>query len=235
MDTRNRIAVLAAAYAVSMAAGAQAGFETDPALGTYANIYTTLNTVHSAAAGKAEMVIRVMSAASLQPLPDLAIALRGTSTQDALTLSPDGFLAVPLSEKYLADRAVFVTNKKGLLRVEDYFVPVLPQATLTYADIAASIAAGRRASSAVLPWYLRAFTGDMQAIQFCYPAQGRRILIDAGAGAGADAGATRPAAIAQKNPLSKQVVYCAAFTARETAAAPATRITPPPGWVALFH
>lgn len=232
MDIGKRIAVLAV-YVAGMAAGAQAGFETDPALGTYADLYTTLNTVHNVAAGKADMVMRVLSAASLQPLPDLEIALRGASSQEVLTLSPDGFLAVPLSAKYLADHAVFVTNKKGLLRVENYFVPVLPQATLTYADIAASIGAGQRASSAVLPWYLRAFmgtiTGTMQEIQFCYPDKGQRIAIDAGANA------NRPAAIAQKNPLSKQVVYCAAFTARETAAAPSTRITPPPGWVALFH
>lgn len=229
MDIRYRIVVLAAAYASSVAAAAQVAFEPDPVLGTYATIYDTLNTVHGAAAGRADMVVRVLSAASLQPLPDLAIALRGARSQEALTLSPDGFLTVPLSETYLADQAVFVTNKKGLLRVENYFVPVLPQATLTYADIAASIGAGQRASSAVLPWYARAFTGTMHEIQFCYPDKGQRIAI------AADVITTRPAAIAQKNPLSKQVVYCATFTARETAAAPATRITPPPGWVALFH
>lgn len=233
MNIRTRIALLAAAYAVSMAAGAQAGFAPDPALGTYADIYTTMNTVRSAGAGKADFVIRVLSAASLQPLPDLEIALRGATVQDKLTLKPDGFLTVPLNEKYLADNAVFVTNKdKGLLRVENYFVPVLPSENLTYADIAASITAGQRVSVEVLPWYMRAFTDTTSEIQFCYPDKGQRIAI---ANAAGDI-AVRTAAIAQKNPLSKQVVYCAAFNARETAAAPATRVTPPPpGWVALFH
>lgn len=230
MKTKNRMRMLlVAAFAAGIPASAQAP-QHDASLGAYANLYSTLTAVRTISGGKADMVVRVLSAASLQPLPDLDIALQGATLHARLALSPDGFLTVPLDERYLADKTVFVTNQApGALRVENHFVPVLPPTQLTYGDIAASITGIQRASVAVLPWYARAVTGTVHEIQFCYPDNQHTVAI------GDRAGHTRAAAIAQKNALNKKVVYCAGFSDRETAAAGQTAVIPQAGWIALFH
>jgi hypothetical protein len=199
----------------------------DPAIAPYKDFYGVLSGLRKVTDGKVELVVRILSKASSQPVPGLEITLQGDRISEPLTLSPAGFLSVPVSETYLADNAVFLTNqKKGSLTVEMHLVPVLPKNSLTYGDINASIATGRRALAEILPWYIRLFVGKLNEIKLCYPDSKREIATANGA--------PRLADREEKNPLDKQPVYCAAFTEKETAAAKDTAILAPPGWVALY-
>jgi hypothetical protein len=201
----------------------------DPAIAPYADAYRMLGTVREASGGKVDLLIRLLSATSLQPIPDLELSLRGETISEKLRLSPDGFLEVPLDKRYLDDRAEILTNKKkGSVRVEFYFVPKLPQEGITYGDMAASIGAAKRAVKEIVPWYLRMLGSSIDKVRLCYPDEGRQIGLSRGESA------TRPASSAQKSMLTKETVYCAAFDAREVASAQDTIVTAPLGWVALF-
>lgn len=201
----------------------------DPAMAPYPDAYKMLSTVRGVSGGRVDLVIRLLSAKSLQPIPDLELFLRGETISEKLTLSPDGFLDVPLEKRYLDDKAEFLTNKKkGSVRVELYFVPKLPQEGITYGDMAASIGAAKRAVKEILPWYLRLFGSSIDKVRLCYPDKGREI------GLSNSQPATRPASSEQKSMLTKATVYCAAFGAGEVATAQDTVVTAPPGWVALF-
>lgn len=200
----------------------------DPAIAPYAEAYDMLTRVRAASRGKADMVIRVLSEKTLQPMPDLELSLTGATISEKLSLSPEGFLDVPLDRRYLDDKAEFVTNqKKGEVRAEFYFVPLLPGGTLTYGDMEASIAAAGRAVKQTIPWYIRLFAGGIDTVRLCYPDATRTIALSDGT--------VRPASNEQKNMLSKETMYCASFGMREVAAAKGTGVTAPPGWVALFN
>jgi len=201
----------------------------DPAMAPYADAYKMLQTVRKTSGGTVDMVIRLLSAKSLQPIPDLEIFLQGETILKKLTLSPDGFLDVPMEEHYLDDKAEFLTNKKkGSVRVEFYFVPKLPQERMTYGDMLVSIIAAKRAIKEILPWYLRLLGSSIEEIHLCYPDKGRKIGLSNGEPA------TRSASREQKSMLTKEIVYCAAFGAHEVSTAQDTVVTAPPGWVALF-
>jgi hypothetical protein len=200
----------------------------DPAIAPYKDVYGMLAGLRKVTDGKVELVIRILSKASGQPVPGLEITLQGDRISEPLTLSPEGFLSVPVSESYVADNAVFLTNqKKGSLNVEMHLVPVLPKTNLTYGDINASIATGRRALAEILPWYIRLFVGKLNQIKLCYPDSKQEITIANGA-------SPRLADREDKNSLDKRPVYCAAFSEKETATAKDTAILAPPGWVALY-
>jgi hypothetical protein len=128
--------------------------ERDPAIAPYADAYRMLNTVREASGGKVDLLIRLLSATSLQPIPDLELSLRGETISEKLTLSPDGFLDLPLDNRYLDDKAEILTNKKkGSVRVEFYFVPKLPQEGITYGDMALDRCSqtGGQGNSALVP------------------------------------------------------------------------------------
>lgn len=189
-----------------------------------------LTKIQKVSNGNMDMAIRIVSAQSMQPMPGLEISLQGDSNFEKLTLSPQGFLSVPLSPERLADKAVFLTNKKkGSIKVEYFFVPILPKEQLRYADIAASIAAAKRARAEVVPWYMRMLVPAIQEMRICYPNNKQVITIANGTAL------TRPATAEQKSMLTKETVYCAAFNGQETEAAKNSLVTLPPGGTPLFN
>lgn len=200
----------------------------DPAMMPYADAYDMLTRVHKLGEGRIDFLIRVLSAKSPQPLPDLEVALQGTTIFEKLALTDDGYLTVPLDAKYVADKADFVTNKKkGSIAAQMWLVPVLPHEGMTYADMAASLAAGKRALGELMPWYMRILFGRLHDVQLCYPDATQQVALGSGP--------SRAATQEWKNPLNGKMVYCAVFSTRETEAAPQTTITAPPGYVALFR
>ena len=202
----------------------------DPEIMPYEKAYDMLSRVRKVSDGKMDMVIRVLSAQTLKPIPDLEISLQGEQSFEKLALSPEGFLTIPLKTEALADKAVFLTNKKkGSLRVEYFFVPKLPKENLRYGDIAASIAAAKRVRAEVLPWYLRAILPAISEVRICFP-DNKQVVIISNAET-----VSRPALIEQKNMLTKETVYCGHFTDDETGAAKDSVVTPAPGWTPLFY
>lgn len=202
----------------------------DPVMLPYEKAFDTLTRINKVSDGKMDMLIRVVSAQTNQPLPDLEVGLQGNVNQEKLTLSPDGFLTVPLSQSRLDDKAVFVTNKKkGSLKVEYFFVPKLPKDSFRFGDIAASIAAANRAREEVMPWYLRLLSPSIKEVLICYPNDKNEISVFNGAAA------ERPAVDEQRSSLVKSIVYCARFNEDETVAARNSVVTPAPGWKALFN
>lgn len=201
----------------------------NPDLAPYKEFYDVMSKVRRAGGGKVDLLSRVVSKQSGKPLSDLEITLQGDTVSEKLALAPDGYVTVPVNDAYLADHAVFLTNKKqGTLNAEMHLVPALPKANLTYGDIADSIAAGKRTLAELVPWYLRLFAGSVDRVKLCYPDDKREIAI-------AGAAATRPAAERQTSVLTRETVYCAAFTGKETQAARNTALAPPAGWVAVFN
>jgi hypothetical protein len=203
----------------------------NPDIAPYKDFYDVMAKVRKAGGGKVDLLPRVVSKQSGQPVPDLEVTLRGDTTSEKVALAPDGFVTISFDERYLADHAEFLTNKRqGTLNAEIHLVPALPKTNLTYGDIAASIAAVRQTLATMIPWYLRLFSGRVNEVKLCYPDNGRVIAI----ADGSSSSNTRPAAKEQQSPLTKETVYCAAFTDKETQAARDTPVAPPPGWVALF-
>lgn len=202
----------------------------DPALMPYEKAYDFLTRLRKIGDGRVDMAIRVLSARTLQPVPGLEIFLKGEKTHRPLALSPEGFLTMVLDPAYLQDKAAILTNKpKGSIVVEYYFVPTLPADALRYGDIAASIAAGKRAFREAIPWYVRPFVGTVSQVMLCYPDKDRQVAISHGDTV------IRPASSGQKNVLSKTNVHCAVFTEDETRKAPETLVTASPGYTALFR
>ena len=200
----------------------------DPAMLPYADAYRMLSRVEHVGEGRVGFAIRVVSAQTGQPLPDLAIALQGENTFDKLALDDRGFVTVPLDRRYVDDKAEFVSNKKkGSIKAHMTILPLLPRENLTYADLAATFAAGKRAVAELVPWYLRLFVGRIHAVRLCYP--------DAAQQVGIGGGPSRPANRESKNSLDGKTVYCAEFDEDEVQAAPRTTVAPAPGYVALFR
>lgn len=202
----------------------------DPAMMPYEMVYSMLTKVGQASQGKVDMVVKVVSAKTMQPMPDLEVALRGEKEFEQLPLTADGFLTVPLSQARVDDKAVFLTNKKkGSLKVEFFFVPRLPAQQLRLGDIADSIAAARQARTHLVPWYLRPFFPSISEIKLCYPDDKQHVTV------AANAPVTRPANVEQKSYITREPVFCASFTSAEASAARDTLITLPAGFSALFH
>lgn len=202
----------------------------DPAMLPYQTAFDMLTRIDKVSNGKVNMLVRVTSAQNGRPVPDLEVTLQGSTNTEKLALSPNGLLAIPLSQGRLDDKAVFLTNKKkGSLKVEYFLVPELAAGSFSFDDVAASMSAARRAHKEILPWYLRLFIPAIKEVRICYPDNGKEIMI---AGAGAT---TRPATVEQKSIVTKETVYCAAMNEDETTAAPRTVVTPAPGWTALFN
>lgn len=202
----------------------------DPAMLPYETAFDMLTKIDKVSNGNMEMVIRVTSAHTGRPMPDLEVTLQGNTNTEMLALSPNGLLTVPLSRTRLDDKAVFLTNKKkGSLKVEYFFVPRLAAESFNFGDVAASIAAAQRARKEVVPWYLRLFIPAVKEVRFCYPGNREAITIT-----GAST-TTRPATAEQESMLTKETVYCAAVNEDEAAAAPRSIVTPAAGWTALFN
>ncbi|MES3022018.1 MAG: hypothetical protein V4857_10590 [Pseudomonadota bacterium] len=202
----------------------------DPAMMPYEKAFDMLTKIAKVGDGKMTLAIRVVSAQTMRPIPDLEISLQGESSFEKLTLAPEGFLSIPLRQELLADKAVFMTNKKkGAVRAEYFFVPKLPREQLRYGDIAASIIAAKRAHAEFVPWYVRLLVPAIQEVRICYPDAKQAITITNGTAV------TRLAQTQQESMLTKETVYCAAFDGAETAAAKESVVTLPPGWTPLFN
>lgn len=202
----------------------------DPAMMSYEKAHELLTKVEQAGKGKMTMLVRLLSKQSMRPMPDLEVALRGENNDERLTVTPEGFLTVPLSQERVADKAFFVTNKKkGSVKAEFFFVPRLPAGQIRFGDMADSLAAARQARVHVVPWYVRPFFRPSDEVRLCYPDKGQHVTVT-----GTEA-PTRPASTQIDSYLTKTTVYCAAFTGAETAAARDIVVTPAPGWIALFN
>ncbi|QYF92052.1 hypothetical protein KY495_14880 [Massilia sp. PAMC28688] len=202
----------------------------DPAMLPYEAIYSMLSKVAQVSDGKVDMAIKVVSAKTMQPMPDLEVALQGDKDFEKLPSTPDGFLTVPLSQARVDDKAVFLTNKKkGSLKVEFFFVPRLPAGPLRLGDIADSIAAVRQSRKLVVPWYLRPFFPSISEVRLCYPDGKQHVTIADGTPV------VRRADIEQKSYITREQMFCASFNIAEASAARDKLITLPQGFSALFH
>jgi hypothetical protein len=200
----------------------------DPAMMPYTDAYDILTRVKTVGAGHIEFVVRILSATTAQPIPDLEIALQGTTVFEKLPLADNGTLTIPLDAKYVADKADFVTNKKkGTIKAHMVLLPTLPDGKLTYADMDASVTGGKRAMKELMPWYLRLLFGRVHGVKLCYPEAGREI--------GLATGAPVVANEEKKNPLNGKTVYCGVFDEDAMQAAPQTAVNAPPGYVAFFN
>ena len=199
----------------------------DPAIVPYETFHGMLSKVRKVGADKVDVVVRVSAKETRLPVPGLEIALQGEQTFQKLALSPDGLLDIPVDPALLADKASFVTNKKkGSLTGEFFFIPKVPRENLRYADMAASIAAAKRALAELMPWYVRLIAPSIKRMSICYP-DAQQVVGVAGA-------ISRPANIKETNMLNKRTVYCAHFSARETEAAPDSVVTAPGDWTPLY-
>lgn len=199
----------------------------DPDIAPYDILHGMLSKVRKVGAGKVDVAVRVSAKDTRLPVPGLEIALQGEQTFQKVALSPDGLLDVPFDAALLADKAAFVTNKKkGSLEGEFIFIPKVPRENLRYADMAASIAAANRALAELTPWYLRLVVSSTKRMSICYP-DAQQVVSVAGA-------ADRPANSKETNMLNKRTVYCAHFSAKETAAAPDSVVTAPGDWTPLY-
>jgi hypothetical protein len=200
----------------------------DPAMMPYEDAYKSLTKIGKVGNGKMDLAIRIVSAHDMQPMPDLEISLQGENNFEKLVISADGFLTVPLSQERVDDKAVFLTNKKkGSVKTLFFFVPKLPAQQVRYADIAASIAAARRARAQLLPWYARLVMAHIEIVSICYPDDKQVIAVSNGV--------TRAANAQKKSLLNKETLYCAAFSRAETEAAGASVLAMAPGWTPFFN
>lgn len=200
----------------------------DPAMVPYRKGYELTRRVHDVAGGSVQLLFRVRSAKTKQPVAGLQIAIEGSKSYGTLEISPEGFFSIPLDDAALGDNAEFVTNqKKGSLELGITLKPQLPSEGLRYAMIVDAVAAARRAIREILPWYIRLFVGSVNGVGICYAEPGAGVEIS---GAGA---ARRPAEQSETDELDRKV-HCADFTDHEKGLAAETVLVPTAGWQAIF-
>jgi hypothetical protein len=202
----------------------------DPAMLPYKTAHDILTKIAGASDGRVGVLIKVVSAQSRQPFPDLHISLQGDNFFENVSVSTDGLITVPISQAAYDGNAEFLTNKKkGALHIELYLVPVLAPDSMTYGDITASIDAARRAMRQLVPWYLRMLAPSIDTIGICYPDNGRSIAISGAAELG------RAASTEAKSQVTDGKVFCASFSSIEHGLTKGSIISPPVGWEAIFQ
>ncbi len=222
----------AASPAASAASGADQVVEVkqlrNPGMMRYRDASDLVSKVGEAGKGHLHAVIRVTAAKTHDPLPDLRIVIDGEHTHVPVSISPTGFVTLPIDPAAYADNADLVSNKtKAALDVSIFVVPDLPAADIRYDDIGAATAVAQSAIGTILPWYLRMLSPSIKGVQFCYLDEHQAVAI-----AGqpdAPRAATEPA----KDTMGRQV-FCARFTGVEASADKGRALTPAPGWQALF-
>ncbi|WP_332877966.1 hypothetical protein [Massilia sp. S19_KUP03_FR1] len=202
----------------------------DPAIMPYQTAYEILNKVSSVSNGRVQLLIKVTSATTHAPIPDLDISLRGETTFEKLTISPSGFITVPLSQDIYNDRAEFLTNKKkGSLSVAFYLVPKLSGENLSYGEIVDGIQAARHALAQIIPWYLRLLSPSITGVGICYPDNHQTVLVSK------SKEAVRPATTEETNIATNAKVFCANFSSTERSIARDSIISPASGWDPIFR
>jgi len=200
----------------------------DPALVPYQRGYEMAKHVREAAEGRVQLLFRVLSAKTKQPIPGLQITIEGSTSHGSLDISPDGFFSIPLDEEAVRDRAEFVTNqKRGTLALAVVLKPQLPREGLRYSMIVDSIQGARRTLHEIVPWYLRLFTPRVRGVGICY--------LQTGAGVEIRGNATvhRQADKVDTDELDR-TVYCAPFAGDEHELTGDSLLIPSAGWEPIF-
>ncbi|BBB64827.1 hypothetical protein UNDYM_0574 [Undibacterium sp. YM2] len=200
----------------------------DPAIMPYKMAYELMSKVRAASKDKVQIQIRITSAKTRAPVPNLSIYLDGKNTHQQLDISATGFVNVPLDQAAYADGAEFVTNqKKGSMEVHVLLLPKLPQDVFKYADISESIEAAQMAIKELVPWYFRLFMPSVNSIGICYAGQNQTVLVK-----GSEE-QQLPANSDTTDPL-KNKVHCARFAAKDVAKEKGNLIMPATGWQAIY-
>lgn len=200
----------------------------NPALMPYRKAYDLASGVGQATGNHADLVIRVTSSESHQPMPDLSLRVVGDNTDARVPVSPEGFVDLPLDTAFYADNADIVANKpKKAIEVDIHVVPRLPAGQLRFADILDATSAGQAALTRIVPWYARLVLPSLHGVGLCYPAAGLSVAI------GGDVQTTRAATEIDTDPTGVKV-FCANFSAKEAGVSRETPLTPPDGWQALY-
>ncbi len=200
----------------------------DPAIMPYKMAYELMTKVRAASKDKVQIQIRITSAKTHAPIPNLSIYLDGKNTRQQLDISATGFVNVPLDQAAYADGAEFVTNqKKGSMEVHVLLLPKLPQDVFKYADISESIEAAQMAIKELVPWYFRLFMPSVNSIGICYAGQNQTVLVK-----GSEE-QQLPANSDATDPL-KNKVHCARFAAKDVAKEKGNLIMPATGWQAIY-
>lgn len=202
----------------------------DPAIMPYKQAYELLNKIAAVSNGHVQVLIKVTSSASRQPLPDLEVSLRGEKTFEKLSISPSGFLTVPLNRDAYDDKAEFLTNKKkGSLHVDIYLAPKLSAEALSYGEIVDAIEAGRSALAQLVPWYVRLVMPSIKEVSICYPDNKQAVAVSN------SAEAVRFAHSEETSVMTHAKLFCAHFSSTERAIRRDSILTPASGWEALFR
>ncbi|MFZ6641678.1 hypothetical protein ACO0LL_18190 [Undibacterium sp. TC4M20W] len=200
----------------------------DPAIMPYKVAYELMSKVRAASKDKVQIQIRITSAKTHAPVPNLSIYLDGKNTRQQLDISATGFVNVPLDQAAYADGAEFVTNqKKGSMEVNILLLPKLPQDVFKYADISDSIEAAQMAIKELVPWYFRVFMPSVNSIGICYAGQNQTVLVKG------NEEQQLPANSDATDPL-KNKVHCARFAAKDVAKEKGNLIMPATGWQAIY-
>ncbi|MFZ6734990.1 hypothetical protein ACO0LG_23925 [Undibacterium sp. Ji42W] len=200
----------------------------DPAIMPYKVAYELMSKVRAASKDKVQIQIRITSAKTHAPVPNLSIYLEGKNTRQQLEISATGFVNVPLDQAAYADGAEFVTNqKKGSMEVNILLLPKLPQDVFKYADISESIEAAQMAIKELVPWYFRVFMPAVNSIGICYAGQNQTVLVKG------NEEQQLPANSDATDPL-KNKVHCARFAAKDVAKEKGNLIMPATGWQAIY-
>lgn len=202
----------------------------DPAIMPYKQAYELLNKIAAVSKGHVQVLIKVTSSASRLPLPDLELSLRGEKTFEKLSISPSGFITVPLSRDVYDDNAEFLTNKKkGSLHVDIYLVPKLSAEALSYGEIVDAIDAARSALAQLVPWYVRLVMPSIKDISICYPDNKQAVSVSN------SAEAVRFANSEETSVMTRGKVFCAHFSSTERTIRRDSILTPASGWEAFFR
>ena len=197
----------------------------DPAFMPYRQAYDLATGASQATGGHADLVIRVTSSRTHQPMPDLRLRIVGEHSDAPVPIATDGILDLPLDSTFYDDGADIVANMpKKSLTVDIHVVPRFASAQLRFEDLLAATSAGQAALARIVPWYVRLVLPSVHGVGLCYPATGQSVEA---------AGDTRPASEVATDPKGA-TVYCANFSAKEAAAHREAALQAPDGWQALY-
>jgi hypothetical protein len=202
----------------------------DPGLMPYRDAYDILNRVQKASGGRVELRMRVLSRRQHAPVPGLEVRLFGTRDFGMVKIDSDGTIDFPMNEEAVQDEADLVSNqKKGELEIQANVLPRLNTGVpVTYGEMQATIAAGKKVRSEIVPWIWRLMTPTVGEVALCFTSKGQAVSI---ASAGKEF--TRSADFEMEGKDGAKL-YCARFGPSEKAIAADAMIASPGAWESRF-
>jgi len=195
----------------------------------YRQAFEIAQKVQAASEGRLALAMRLVPKKEGASMDGLRLTLSTDNDDMLIPLQNGVFFTIPVIEKAASDNGIFFLNrKKGDIGGMVLLVPT-SHAQWTMGRVRQTIGDGVRAVKTFIPWYLRLFSANVEAVGICTPQAGAQVVLRAGE----QAVASLMTEHKEINTLGK-LVYCARFDGKEAYADDVQLLLPQDGEALLL-